>query len=395
MRTVEKYLIALFFFICPVEIAVHLLITSSAKYVGLLILLAEVIILLKSGSEAIIYMSPSVIAILLWLTYCCISLNWVTINGITYEYITTYVMMGIFTIISTVEIWEEKDIRLYLCAYMSGSLLLALIVMFFGGGGYTDRETIVLLGKECDPNQASANLIPGAILCLNFAIKKNKTKLLNILGYIGTFVCIYSVFLTGSRGGFISLSVSSVATLIIAERKGKISSVNLTAVVIFGVFVYIYAISTQAWRVLDFDSYTSTYGNGSGRIVLWKALLNSFDIKWLWGHGVGSTANYYRTIFGEISGVHNTFLLVLYEVGFLGFAFFIFPYITMLFHFRKNEVLFPILIGALICAFFLDALNLRYIWNGLILCLMEYNFKKKQEIIEHSTKMQHRYLKND
>ena len=39
MRTIEKYLIAFYFLICPIEIALHLVVTSTAKYAGLMILL--------------------------------------------------------------------------------------------------------------------------------------------------------------------------------------------------------------------------------------------------------------------------------------------------------------------------------------------------------------------
>ena len=38
MRSIEKYIIALYFFICPLEIALNIIFGSTAKYVGLLVL---------------------------------------------------------------------------------------------------------------------------------------------------------------------------------------------------------------------------------------------------------------------------------------------------------------------------------------------------------------------
>ncbi len=84
MVTIEKYLIALYFFMCPAEIALHLLISSSTKYVGLLILLVECGILISKNKNAEIALSPSSISISLWIVYCVLALSWTVINAYTY-----------------------------------------------------------------------------------------------------------------------------------------------------------------------------------------------------------------------------------------------------------------------------------------------------------------------
>ncbi len=393
MRTIEKYLIALYFFICPFEIALHLVVPSSTKYVGLMILLVEACILISKKREAIVSLSFSSISILLWALYCVISLFWTSLNNYTYEYITTYVLMSILLIVTTLELWDLDTINIYRKAYLLGSFLMAITTVFFGGGSYSDRETIVIFGKECDPNQVAANILPGIVFFLDIALDKKKNEMLNLCGYAGAIFCIYSVFLTGSRGGFVALAVSIIAVLIIAKRNNRLLVIHIIFTILIGLIGFSYLFRQQEWRVLDFGHYTSTYANGSGRTVIWKALLKSFDHKWILGHGVGSSISYFQDIYGRLVAVHNTFLLVLYEVGFLGFGIYISSYLYMAIYHRRNEVLFSILLGSLISAFFLDALNLRYIWNSLILCIMQYNIESTFQAQDRPSQYKHKYIK--
>ena len=373
MRTIEKYLIALYFFISPVEIALHLLVTSSTKYVGLAIIIVEICILVSKGGKAVFKFSASTISIIVWCVYCVLSLVWTSLNEYTYEYLSTYFFMSALLLVATFELWDSDSVNLFLYAYLFGSLLMAITSILFAGGKYYDRETIVILGRECDPNQVAANIIPGIVIFLDVALKKHKSIFINVCCYAGAALCIYSVFLTGSRGGFIALLLSIVSVIIIGKRNKIISIKQIIVAAIIGIAAYSYFFVQQEWRVLDFGSYTSTYANGSGRTVIWKTLLKSFDINWLWGHGVGSSISYFKYEFGKAVAVHNTFLLVLYEVGILGFGIFIFSFVNMAYYHRKNGVMFSIIIGSMISSFFLDALNQRYLWNSLMLCIMKYN----------------------
>ena len=130
-------------------------------------------------------------------------------------------------------------------------------------------------------------------------------------------------------------------------------------------------------RLLGFSTYTDKYDNGQSRLTLWKDMFDDFDAQWFIGHGVGSSITFFQMLKGTLQGVHNTFLLVLYEVGIIGFCFWLFPYIAMLFYniSRRNHVIAGVLIAALLSSFFLDALIVRYIWNALILSIMKYELE--------------------
>ncbi len=375
MRTIEKYLIAFYFLICPIEIALHLVVTSTAKYAGLMILLTEGCILLSRRKNMDVNFSFGSAATLFWIAYSAITVIWANTNSLTFEYLTTYAMMGALLFACTMETWNEAEIDLFVRAYLIGSILMAFTVIFFGGGGFSDRETIIIMGSECDPNQVAANIVPGAMLSFDrfFGEKTNrKTKIISLASFV---LCTYSIFQTGSRGGFAALALGVAYLLFVAFRKGAVKIwMILLAVVVGAVSVSYIPVFTEG-RVLDFGSYNATYSNQLNRVIIWQKLLSTFDEQWIWGHGVGSTVNYLERAIGKVTAVHNTFLHVLFEVGFAGFSLFIFPYVTMIRrYYKKNGALVSVLLGAMVCSFFLDALNLRYLWNGLMLCIMQYHF---------------------
>ncbi len=397
MRTIQKYLIILYLLICPVEIALHLMITSSVKYVGLLIVLVEGCILLYNIKGMDVNFSSCSMATFLWVAYCAVALLWTEINDSTYEYLTTYMLMMLLLIACTLETWNEKEILQYLNAYMIGGILMALAVIFFGGSKYADRETITIMGKSCDPNQVAANIIPGAVLSLNMFLTEKSDRKKNLFGLIGVVICAYSIFQTGSRGGFAALVVGAVLVIYVTLRKGKLKTWTIVFSILVGIVVVRYVPIFKEGRALDFDSYTATYSNGLNRIVIWKTLLKSFDGKWILGHGVGSTINYLEAAIGRRTAVHNTFLHVLYEVGIVGFLIFFFPYFWMMkTYIKKNGELTAILAGAVICSIFLDALNLRYLWNGLILCMMQYHLDggREPEMPKKAVNLRSKYIKD-
>lgn len=375
MRIVEKYLIILYFFICPLEMALNIIFGSTTKYVGMLILaIWGMDYTFQGGKDVAI--NPQIKAIVLWLTICVVSsLMWGTHSNYTIEYITTYLQMGLFLFICQEEKWSSGEINAFIFSYWLGSLIVAFLVIFFGDAKYNGRETILLFGRYCDPNQIAANIIPGA--CISFwTISKNDSRLSFSIICFGALVATsYSVLLTGSRGGLLGL-LAVIGLIIItgiAKQEIKFQYVVIVALIIF-IIIYKNP-SLLNMRAFDFDSYVDTYSNGGNRITIWKTLLKSFDAKWLVGHGVGSSIAYFYAIYQHAVSVHNTFLLVLYETGIVGFIFFIYPFLSMiLYHWKRgNSIFMALIIAAMICSFFLDALNLRYIWNGLLLAIMKYN----------------------
>ena len=372
MKKIEEWLIILYFFICPCELVLNIAITSSTKYIGLLILITWFISFF-SDSKSSFNFSGCVKSLIIWLAYCVISLAWGNNSELTFDYLTSYLEMGLLVIILVQKEWSEKNVRHFLFAYYLGSICLAIATIALSEVRYLGRSTIVFMGREIDPNQLPANIIPGAIISLGYTINNQIKVRYRIIAAISFFFTIYTVFFTGSRGAFLAIGGGLLLTFFLQPQKkhiDKIIYIGLFAILAWFVIHLLPSETTE--RILGFDSYTDKYANGGNRLTIWQSLLDDFDAQWIIGHGVGSTIAYFKMLVGKLRSVHNTFLLVLYEVGFIGFGFFIAPYISMLYSGIKNRynMATGILVASLITSLFLDSLNLRYLWNGLVLCIM-------------------------
>ncbi len=379
MKKIEEWLIILYFFICPCELVLNIAITSSTKYIGLLILLTGLINIF-SDPETTFKFSSSIKSLIIWMACCVISLAWGNNSELTFDYLTNYLEMGLLVILLVQEDWSEKSINHFLFAYYLGSICLSFATLALGEVRYLGRSTIVFMGREIDPNQLPANIIPGAIISLGYTIN-NKIKLrFRIITALTSLLTVYTVFLTGSRGALLGIAGGMLFTYFLQPRGMNIDKVIYLGLSVAMVWFALHLLPSETTdRILGFDSYADKYAGGENRLTIWESLLDDFDAQWIIGHGVGSTIAYFRALIGKLRSVHNTFLLVLYEVGFIGFGFFIFSYISMLCSSIKKRynVVTGILFASLVTSFFLDSLNLRYLWNGLVLCVMRNNCEEQ------------------
>ncbi len=394
MQRINKYLIALYLFLCPIELALNIIFGSTTKYVGVLLLLAWGATLIYDEHERQTDITNYVISVFIWLAYCLLSLIWCEISSYTTEYLTTYLQMGLFVFICTYKVWKQNEINIFIDAYCLGSICMALAMLFLGGNEFSGRGTVTILGKFCDSNQVAANIVPG-VLVSYFKLFEKRNKTTKQIAYMSGFLLTtYAVLLSSSRGGLVAILVGISVISIIQSRKHSFR---------FGLFLILVAVASLVvgllpiaarQRLFNFSSYTDEYAHGGSRLTLWSYLFETFDAQWIIGHGVGSTITFFTAKLGYDCGVHNTFVLVLYEVGIIGFVFFIYPYIGMIiYHFkRKNAVHTVLLICAMISSFFLDALNLRYLWNGLIICIIQFSFDANSG--QNNNLKQNRYIKH-
>ena len=397
MKKLEEWLVILYFFICPCELVLNIAITSSTKYIGLLILVVWLINLV-SGSASSFKFTSCIKAMSFWLLYCIISLAWGNHSELTFDYLTNYLEMGLLVIILLQEDRTEKTINRFLFSYYLGSICLAVATIALGEVRYLGRSTIVFMGREIDPNQLPANIIPGAIISLGYTMNNHIKARYRIITALTSLLTVYTVFLTGSRGALLGIVGGMLFTYFLQPRGISIDKALYVGLSIFLVWFALQLLPSETTnRILGFDTYADKYAGGENRITIWKSLIDDFDAQWIIGHGVGGTIAYFKTLIGKLRSVHNTYLLVLYEVGFIGFAFFIFPYLSMIRACIKNRynVVIGILFASLITSFFLDSLNLRYLWNGLVLCVIKCNCieqSKQQEQIDKN--YAHKYIKD-
>ena len=393
MREIKKYLVILYMFLCPAEIALNIIFKSTTKYVGMLVLGAWLATIIYEDRDGRTNISKQVISTFIWLIYCLVSLAWGTESSYTTEYITTYLQMGLLLFICTSETWNQHESEIFIQVYLYGSIMTAVAMNFFGGNEFSGRGTIEILGKYCDSNQVAANIVPAVLISYYKAFKENEYLQKRVF-YIAVFLfTTYAVLMTSSRGGLVAIIIGIAVITTIQIRGQQLAIGQFLPIIAIAVITLQFLPLSTRQRLFNFSSYTDEYAYGGSRLTLWAYLFDDFDAQWLIGHGVGSTIPCFISKLGYESGVHNTFLLVLYEVGFVGFAFFIYPYISMIvYHYlHKNVIPCVLIIAAMVSSFFLDALNLRYLWNALIIGVVLYNIDDNGKV--NNMCKAHKYLK--
>ena len=157
-----------------------------------------------------------------------------------------------------------------------------------------------------DPNDFCLSLLLAVGVCAYAASAVKLSPHLRLLALLGVSICTYGVFLTHSRGGFLS-SLSGALAFLIA-RFGVRKSVPFAAVVLPVMFVLF------AGRQTD---VSFSEGTGQDRIRLWSEGLQLFRSAPLLGIG----KDQYVEEVGHVA--HNSYLHAFIELGFIGGVLFV------------------------------------------------------------------------
>mgnify|MGYP003307324972 CR=1 FL=1 len=245
-------------------------------------------------------------------------------------------------------------------------------------GEVTNRQVLLLFGQEADPNNQAAFLVIGITISLYMLLREKKYIVISIAILI---VNAYSLFITGSRGGLVSILVV-VLFLLIADAKNRTWKSNVLALVWMILIVYILYYVVNKYlpveiyeRLFEFE----TYEGGSERDIIWKNTLELFsaNLNPIFGAGWGDYYGYN----GYYMAVHNTYLSMLCDVGIIGFGLFFVPIIMCAMYLLCNKEMLPVLL--LVCglcpSFFIDAINKRFFWSVIMLLFVLYNYVKKEK----------------
>lgn len=219
------------------------------------------------------------------------------------------------------------------------------------------RLTVKVGDWIMDPNWAAMSLFPTFCYGLSLFEKSVRSR---ILGLVLCLFAIYVIFLTGSRGAFVSLILASIA---FSFFKTRIKFSTLIMIVI-GCFIAYYAY-TRFIPTVDqslLDRYNGTVDD-TGRYEAWGGSLAGFIksdiISMIIGHGSGSTASDLG------SAAHNIFLEQLYVRGLLGLALLI----VFLFQFFKETLICRNYIGLYLFFALITSSLFSPVWGGVYMMM--------------------------
>lgn len=284
---------------------------------------------------------------------------------------------GLFFLTSS-RCFNSKQFFILINMVLAPIVLFSLLTLFFNRPFldlYDSRRVLTIFGIQNDPNNLAIYYCFGFLISLYFLLENSKKNKLFLLYIIPLATCAYSCFLTGSRAGLVSLIFSLITGFsFFGTTKIKTRIVRFGGICIAVFFATLLILIIKPELLSDyFDRFVQAFNDGgSGRIDIWKTVLELLYANPVFGGGWGS-ATYYGKIFEK--AVHNTFLSSLVENGFVGslplFSIFVIIIIKAVKEKRYFQLFFISIM--MISAFFLDSINKPFFWIALIISSFKIN----------------------
>lgn len=325
------------------------------------------------------------ISVLGWFLFSCITLLWARDFTIVKMHFLT-VSGAVALLICLLQFPVDKKLIDYsIFTFWFGSSIVGLLSLFFHSGYYhygkvfSVRQVLTISGVQTDPNDQSIFLLFGISIALFYIFVKRKYVILSVITVVINSI---SIMMTASRGGFLSLGLLLLITILFVVRDWKTKLWMILASLVVAVLIvrllpsFLSASSLE--RIIQFD----TYEGGGNRITFWKSgfrLLNENPFYYLFGAGWGSYYNY-----DETHGMHNTYLELFFNTGLVGFLLFFYPVFRCNVYMWKHKKYLPIFvsIAILLPAFFLDCINKRFFWNAIYFLYMSYYFENNNNDVD-------------
>lgn len=205
-------------------------------------------------------------------------------------------------------------------AIASALIIVARIEGNFAGVEEFQQATMRSSAGAADPNDLAlllAAALPACVWRRRLSVR-----------LVVSALTVTAVLLTGSRGAILALAVGGMVALmmVLSTRGTKAIPTVVLFTAVSSIFVWV------AWNLVP-DAITERIrsiptellsGSYTKRTVLWQAAWEQFNANPILGSGVGTARHYIFQRSGLDLVTHNTHLSFLVELGFVGWALFVF-----------------------------------------------------------------------
>ena len=268
------------------------------------------------GSQIILFKSYMDAFILLIIIYNFAN-EIVVIKSLLFSLLGFFVLMNLITILGTLNIIEISRIEFLKHGRTSGAL--------------------------SEANQYASFVVLFLPFCFHYIVKF-KNLFLKIIAITITFLGLYCLFLTGSRGGILSFIIGIIIYFILESKqlsnKAILQNISLFLTLFIIIIISINFLPSETKEGLKYnlfvrleysDIFSSYYS--SGRIDIWTKCIEVFLKNPIFGTG-------WNTIYQSVgSNSHSEYLYYLTTTGMVGFFLFLFIFYRLgktVFTFRLN-----------------------------------------------------------
>ena len=341
-RTVNRfsfYALVIFFFSLPWQDIVKLPgsnIFSVSRFVGLVLVIAGLGVTLRRGTLRLRVPAVTTILTVIFAFWAFSGSLWSSGSpgGVILQ-AAIYSQLAVMALL----IWQLcrnlQDHRILLQTYVLGAYVVAgQIALQYITNPFIPNSTQSMeryTGLGGNPNNTAAAIalaLPLAWYLGNFWAR----GLLRWLNYLYIPLAIFAVILTASRGGFlVSIVGLMVVPLTFRDLPGR-SQIAVITFALLSVGAITSVIPAANFARLSETSSQIGDGNLTGRGSIWKAGLKVYteSLSPIIGIGTGSFPQAVKPLLGRSAPAHNAFLLVLVEMGVVGFLLFTINFFVVL-----------------------------------------------------------------
>lgn len=207
------------------------------------------------------------------------------------------------------------------------SLIYYLMGIISTGGTFTGNSIIYglridrSLPRLIGTTSGDPNIFVYFITLYFFYTLFNLRTKLNRIGFILSFICIVLSF---SRGAYLAIIVGLIISFFLINNIKKQLKIALfiifLSVIIINISQFSHSLYVNPIDIIEQRFYAVQDDGGSGRVYLWTNALKTFTENPILGIGINGTIDYSRDHYSFAGYVHNTFLEVLSESGFIGIS---------------------------------------------------------------------------
>lgn len=265
----------------------------------------------------------------------------------------------------TMHIPSLKEIKMVSRCFAYSGVIIAILMLLFKQEYVMGRYSYSIMGRLLEVNYLACYLSITFLFNFHQMLISKQVKRLKYI--IFSFMVLYAIFLTGSRGAFLAVIISSFLLLMYNPQR-----------IILKIFV-LFLLFFLGFLILP-DDLTSrfinnSYNDGSNRmrLYLFRNALSFIIDKPILGYGITS-----GQVITEFDSAHNTFLSVLLNFGLVGLLmFFIIMFRNFKMFLQKDMLLFlAIFVDLFFTSMIITNYNTIPFWFTMIFLVWIKEFKR-------------------
>ena len=304
----------LYFLLLPTTIAVNSAGNSILKLATLPIGLFFLISLLLSKRK--LQINGVHLALLVY-TLSVVATLFCDTGAVSVDFVVGYVLNAALYVCLTVVPYNKSELELMENVQIVLLVILNVITLFFSGTE-DNRTTLMIMGQTSDPNY----FVGFFIFPLTIALKQVVSGKRRLLYMALVAVSMYSIFLSGSRGGLLAVAVT-LAGFAVLYPSGFVKRIALLVgglALMFVLWVVFRPLLPE--NIVERMSVESVLeSGGTGRLEIWKSMIQEIvdqPEKLLLGRGINAMHRLFINGAWGDTVAHNQVLQIMYNQGFVG-----------------------------------------------------------------------------